>query len=101
MIRFLGLDFDFYPHRLAAETGAWERGWVVMLSEHPNVRVHDDPATYVPVEGILTLVGTRNARGDFEANKKGLPAAHFGSLSQPSRLAAIALWTSKEMNNKF
>jgi len=32
------------PIHMVAETGAWERGWVVILSERPNVRVHNDPA---------------------------------------------------------
>jgi len=45
MLRFNDFDFrGFKPHRSAAETGAGERGWVVMLSERPYVRVHNDPA---------------------------------------------------------
>jgi len=36
-----------------------------MLSEHPNVRVHDDPAIHVPGEGITPQGGTRNAGGGF------------------------------------
>jgi len=63
---FSFIDFVFKvlnPHRLAAETGAGERGWVVMLSEHPNVRVHGDPAIHVPGEGMPTLGRDAKRRG--------------------------------------
>ena len=38
---------------------------VVMLSERPNVRVHNDPLRMCPARESRLYVGTRNARGDF------------------------------------
>jgi len=54
---------------------------VVMLSERPNVRVHNDPLRMCPARESRLYVGTRNARGAFSLVR------FFGA--------------SKEMNKQF
>ncbi len=46
---------------------------VVMLSEHPNVRVHNDPLRMYPAREVTALAGTAKRRGGFLGGTLSLP----------------------------
>ena len=54
--------WGFKPPSERSRDGCMVRGWVVMLSERPNVRVHGDPAIMCPA---------RESRRSRDAKRRG------------------------------